>query len=572
MSRDDIQSRRDFLKTAGMGSAVLALSGMANWQCTPPKKRPNILFLFSDDQRFDTIEALDNPHIHTPHLNRLVKRGITFTRAHIMGGTSGAVCMPSRAMVLTGRTLFHIYNRGASIPEEHVMFPEFLKKEGYTTFGTGKWHNHRSSFARCFSDGGKIMFGGMSDHLKVPVYDFDITGEYAKNNESTADKFSSELFSNEAISFIKNRKSDLPFCLNVSYTAPHDPRMAPKEYQDLYPTETVQLPGNFIPEHPFDNGELGVRDENLASFPRTEEEIKKHISGYYAMITHLDAQIGQILDALEESGISKDTIIVFSGDNGLAVGQHGLLGKQNIYDHSVRVPLIFAGPGIPQDIRSDTLCYLLDIYPTLFELLGFPIPESVEGISLVPAIKNSKKKIRESVFLAYRHLQRGVRTNDNWKLITYNVRGKETTQLFDLNNDPWEKKNLAFDPSSKNQLDRLMARLKAHMNELDDFCDLNKPNWGLPEEKYAVTKVQHLGVGKPVKLLNDATPKYSLNGAEVLVDGFLASTKFNDGYWVGLHGEDLDVVVDLGKTYSLRKISVNFLENQESWIFLPDSF
>ncbi|MFC2168368.1 hypothetical protein ACFLRW_05225, partial [Acidobacteriota bacterium] len=102
-------------------------------------------------------------------------------------------------------------------------------------------------------------------------------------------------------------------------------------------------------------------------------------------------------------------------------------------------------------------------------------------------------------------------------------------------------------------------------------CDLNKPNWGLPEEKYAVTKVQHLGVGKPVKLLNDATPKYSLNGAEVLVDGFLASTKFNDGYWVGLHGEDLDVVVDLGKTYSLRKISVNFLENQESWIFLPDS-
>lgn len=480
---DDSQSRRDFLKTAGIGSAALALSGLSHWQCAPAKKRPNLLFLFSDDQRFDTIEALNNPNIHTPHLNRLVKRGISFTRAHIMGGTSGAVCMPSRAMVLTGRTLFHIYNRGASIPEDHVMFPEILKKKGYTTFGTGKWHTHRSSFARCFSNGGKIMFGGMSDHLKVPVYDFDPTGAYSKDNEYSADKFSSELFSDEAIHFVENYKSDQPFFISISFTAPHDPRMAPKEYQDLYPAEIIQLPKNFMPKHPFDNGEMQVRDENLASFPRNEEEIKKHIAGYYAMITHLDAQIGRILDALDGSGKAENTIIVFSGDNGLAVGQHGLLGKQNIYDHSVRIPLIFAGPGIPQDIRSDTLCYLLDIYPTLFELLGFPIPETVEGISLVPAIKNSKKKIRESVFLAYRHLQRGMRTDDNWKLILYNIKGEQTTQLFNLSNDPWEMNNLSRDPSFKDRLERLTDLLKTRMTELDDFCDLDKTNWGLPEEK-----------------------------------------------------------------------------------------
>jgi len=571
MAIKDSQSRRDFLKTAGLGSAALALSGLVNLQCTQQKKRPNILFLFSDDQRFDTIEALNNPHIHTPNLNRLVKRGITFTRAHIMGGTSGAVCMPSRAMVLTGRTLFHIYNRGASIPEEHVMFPEFLKKEGYVTFGTGKWHNHRSSFSRCFSDGGKIMFGGMSDHLKVPVYDFDVNGEYAKDNEYTADKFSSELFSDEAINFVQNHKSDLPFFIYISYTAPHDPRMAPKEYQDLYPPDTIQLPDNFMPKHPFDNGEMKVRDENLASFPRTEEEIKNHIASYYAMITHLDSQIGRILDALEESGNTENTIIIFSGDNGLAVGQHGLLGKQNIYDHSARIPLIFAGPGIPQDIRSDTLCYLLDIYPTLFELLDFPIPETVEGISLVPAIKKKKKTIRDSVFLAYRHLQRGVRTDDNWKLIFYNVRGEVTTQLFNLNDDPGEMHNLVSDNSHKNQLERLTSILKTHMIELDDFCDLDKPNWGFPDEKYATTKVQHLGVGKPVKLINNATPRYSQKGVEVLADGILATTTFNDGNWIGLHGEDLDVVVDLGKIHSLSKISVNFLENQESWIFLPNS-
>lgn len=478
MAEEASKSRRDFLKTAGMSSAVLAFSGLVNWQCGPAKKRPNIIFLFSDDQRFDTIEALNNPHIHTPNLNRLVKRGVTFTRAHIMGGTSGAVCMPSRAMVLTGRTLFHIYNRGASIPEEHLMFPEILKREGYTNFGTGKWHNNRSSFARCFSDGGKIMFGGMSDHLKVPVHDFDTTGEYKKDSAFIANKFSSELFSDEAINFIQKYESDKPFFIYISYTAPHDPRMAPKEYQDLYPTDTIQLPDNFMPKHPFDNGEMEIRDENLASFPRTKEEIKKHIAGYYAMITHLDAQIGRVLDALEESGKAQDTIIVYAGDNGLAVGQHGLLGKQNIYDHSVRVPLIFAGPGIPQDKRLDSLCYLLDIYPTLFVLMGLPIPESVEGKSLVPAFKNSGKNIRESVFLAYRHLQRGLRTKINWKLIKYNVSGVETTQLFNLNNDPWEMNNLVSDASSKSQLERLTTLLKTHMKELDDFCDLDKSNWG----------------------------------------------------------------------------------------------
>ncbi len=481
MGKDVSQGRRDFLKTAGWGSAALAFSGLVNWQCQSAKRQPNILFLFSDDQRFDTIAALDNPRIQTPNLDQLVKKGVAFTRAFIMGGTSGAVCMPSRAMVLTGRTLFHIYNRGASIPDQHVMFPEILKTLGYTNFGTGKWHNHRSSFARCFSGGGKIMFGGMSDHLQVPVYDFDATGEYPKDHEYFTDKFSSELFSNEAIKFLQSHKSNSPFFISVSYTAPHDPRMAPKEYLDLYPSDTIQLPDNFMPNHPFDNGELKIRDEKLAAFPRTEEEIKKHIADYYAMITHLDAQIGRILDALEDSGKAEDTIIVFTGDNGLALGQHGLMGKQNIYDHSVRIPLIFAGPGIPKNKRADTLCYLLDIYPTLLDLLEVPVPETVEGRSLVPALKNSKKSIRESVFLAYRHFQRGVRTQNNWKLILYNVRGKETTQLFNLNNDPWEKNNLASNPIFKNQHAQLFALLKTHMNELDDFCDLDKPDWGVSD-------------------------------------------------------------------------------------------
>jgi arylsulfatase A-like enzyme len=398
-----------------------------------------------------------------------------------MGGTSGAVCMPSRAMLLCGRTLFHLDNKGASIPRAHIMLPELLRQKGYRTFGTGKWHNGKRAYARCFEDGGKILFGGMNDHMDLPVYDFDPKGEYPQESRYQEKTFSSVLFSNQAIKFLEGYASDEPFFLYVSYTAPHDPRMAPEDFTAMYKSDKIPLPENFMPEHPFDNGELDIRDENLAPHPRTPEVIRKHIASYYAMISHLDFHIGRVLETLKRTGKADNTIIVFTGDNGLAVGQHGLLGKQNLYDHSVRVPLIFSGPGIPRNKVTDALCYLLDIYPTLCDLLGYSAPLSVEGSSLKDIINGKKEKIRERVFLAYRHLQRGLRTVDNWKLIKYHVSGKETTQLFNLNDDPWELNNLANDTSYQQRLKELTALLQADMEALDDFCSLDKPDWGLSE-------------------------------------------------------------------------------------------
>ena len=209
--------------------------------------------------------------------------------------------------------------------------------------------------------------------------------------------------------------------------------------------------------------------------------VQEHIAAYYAMITHLDSQIGRILDILEERGLAENTIIVFTGDNGLAVGQHGLLGKQNLYDHSVRVPLIFSGPGIPGGVQFDALCYLLDIYPTLCEMIGHPIPTTVEGQSLVQVLKGNEDTLRESLFLAYKKIQRGVRTDDNWKLIKYNVRGVQTTQLFNLKEDPFEMNNLVSDDRCRRRLTALTLLLKQSMHDLDDFCDLDKPNWGFLE-------------------------------------------------------------------------------------------
>ena len=196
----------------------------------------------------------------------------------------------------------------------------------------------------------------------------------------------------------------------------------------------------------------------------------------------------------------------------------------------------------------------------------------MEGKSLLPVIQDPAQSIRESLFLAYTHIHRAVRTENDWKLIKWNIKGTETTQLFHLGQDPWEIKNLADDPAYSQQLLELTKLMKDHMRHLNDFCDLDKPNWGLPEEKHTTTEVRHLAMGKKIQLLNDAVPKYNTRGAHVLIDGIRASSQFDDGYWLGLEGEDLDAVIELGTAFAINRVAVGFLENQASWIFLPAEF
>ena len=258
----------------------------------------------------------------------------------------------------------------------------------------------------------------------------------------------------------------------VSYTAPHDPRMAPKACTDLYPPEKIELPPNFLPVHPFDNGELRIRDEMLAPFPRTPEAVRQHLAAYYAMITHVDAQIGRVLDALAAAGHADDTIVVFAGDNGLAVGQHGLMGKQNLYDHSVRVPLVFRGPGVPKGAACDALTYLHDVFPTTCDLAGLTVPESVESVSLAPLIAGRAKAVRDSVFAAYTSVQRMVR-DERWKLIRYPYAAR--TQLFDLQADPWETKDLSAEPGQAGQIARLNKLLKQWQRRTGDRLDVDNP-------------------------------------------------------------------------------------------------
>lgn len=438
--------------------------------------KPNILVLFTDDQRYNTIRALGNSEIHTPTLDRLVERGCTFTHAHIQGGTSGAVCMPSRAMLHSGRCLMRFPDMGKQLPQDIPTMGSHFQAHGYNSFGCGKWHNGQAAFNRCFNSGDAIFFGGMADHWDVPMHHYAADGNYGEDSQYDRKGIhSTESISNAAISFIQ-QEHEKPWFNYVSFLAPHDPRTMPQWFHDLYQGDDVSLPKNYLPEHPFDNGDLELRDELLEERPRPRSAIQRHLREYYAMISHLDFQIGRIFEALEQSGQAENTIIVFAGDNGLAVGSHGLMGKQNLYEHSTRVPLIFAGPGIPCNTRSDAFCYLFDIFPSLCAALELDTPDSVDGKNLLPVMQQKTEQVYEYVHTAYRHYQRAVR-DQRWKLIAYAVDGQYREQLFDLKNDPQELHDLIDVAAHAAEKERLQMELRKWQSDWYDELEWGQAFW-----------------------------------------------------------------------------------------------
>ena len=460
-------------------------------------KKPNVLFIVTDDQRFDTIHALGNDEIITPNLDRLTEKGMSFTKAHIAGGTCGAVCMPSRAMILTGRNPFHLQELGGDIPEIHTTMPQAFKENGYETIGLGKFHNGCPAYARSFTQGAKVFFGGMWDHWNVPTCRFDPTGKYDNVinfvvdfyndnhpqqqhcDEFSPGKHSSELLTDAAIDMLKkNAGKEKPFFMYLAYLAPHDPRTMPDRFRQMYDESKITLPPNFQEVIDTNYPLMVHRDEHLAEYPRKPEEIRRHIAEYYAMITHLDYEIGRLLDALEESGEADNTIIVFTGDNGLAVGQHGWLGKEDIYEHGVRIPLIIAGPGIEKNTKNDAYVYLYDVFPTLCEKIGIDIPSSTDGKSFAKLLdgKNGDEH-RDELYLIFDEFVRGIK-DKRYKLIEYRNGDNEEdkwTFLYDLKNDPWEKNSLAKDEKYRDILLHLRERMLSHRDEWEE----QKHPWGV---------------------------------------------------------------------------------------------
>ncbi len=398
--------------------------------------RPNILFFIMDDQRADTIHGLGNPDIATPTLDSLAEHGV-----YLRPYTAVPVCTPSRAEVLTGR---HPFRNGCRWFDEPIrpditLLPVALHDAGYHCCHIGKWHNDGHPAERGFHETHGV-FPGCGRRG-------DVIGEYRGHefaywdNDVLVQGHSTEVLTATAIDFLQRAPQDQPWFCYIALHSPHDPRTAPAPWRDMYRGPLPPLPPNFMPEHPFDNGDMLIRDERLASFPRGHDEIRRHRADYYAMISHHDHYIGQVLHELRRLGSYDNTLIVFTSDHGLACGSHGLLGKENLYEHSVRVPLLLAGPNLPKGRRydRDCLCGHLDLFPTLMDYLGLPPPRTCEGVSYLEVLLGSRKTIRETIGAAYRDCMR-MATDGRYKLIYYPH--IDRTQLFDLANDPYEINDL----------------------------------------------------------------------------------------------------------------------------------
>ena len=444
---------------------------------------PNIVFIFADDQRADTIAALGNPVIKTPNLDRLVKRGVAFTRAYMQGGNQGATCVPSRAMLLSGRSLAQIDEKLL----KHQTWPHAFGAAGYATFAAGKWHNGPPSIPKSFQQAKALFVGGMANPLKAPTSDMLPTGKLTPSKISP--KHLCEEATDETLAFLKSQDGKQPFFSYLAFDGPHDPHIVPEGFPIDYAPASIPLPPNFLPQHPFDNGEMVIRDEQLLPWPRKQADIQTMLAEYYRYISFLDVQVGRVLDAVDASPYAAHTIIVFAADSGVARGSHGLIGKQNLYEHSMRVPLIVAGPGIAADKRSEAMCYLFDVLPTLGKLCGVTTPPGSNGREFAAVLKDPSQSARPFLMFGYKSIQKAL-SDGRWKLIRYPH--VDRTQLFDLQADPYETKDLSTLPEHAERIKEMLAKLAAEMKADGDNDPLTAAKI-LPADWKAPSKVPKPG-------------------------------------------------------------------------------
>lgn len=450
------------------------------------EKRPNFLFILVDDQSpFDL--KLYNPQstLETPNIDKLAAQGMVFDGAYHMGSFSGAVCMPSRHMIMSGRTVWHLppapWGSKTSPPQlEQNTMPAVFNRAGYATMRTCKQGNSYEAANKLF------------------------TVRHDASKRGGTDESGSTWHGDQVMNYLGDReaaKDTKPFLIYYGFSHPHDTRDGRPELLAKYGAvnhtdesnppslHTLQppLPLNYLKAHPFDMTHADVRDEVAVSGVwkrRDEASIRNEIGRQYACSENIDIQIGRVLKQLEADGELDNTYIFYTADHGMSIGRHGLMGKQNLYQHTWRVPFIVKGPGIKAGTRVEGNIYLLDILATLCDLAGVAAPKSNEGTSFKPVLMGEKPAIRDVLYGAYaggsKPGMRCVKQGD-WKLIRYEApdRGVNETQLFNLAENPDEflKEhgkpgelliNLAGDPKHAEKLKEMQALLLSEMRRVDD--------------------------------------------------------------------------------------------------------
>lgn len=460
--------------------------------------KPNILFIFADDQSYDTFGPKDDPLVQTPHLDRLANRGIQFTHCFNMGSWSGAVCVASRAMLNTGKTLWHAYEieqtlraqrRSSKAIDQRLLdtyWSRRMSRLGYETYFSGKWHvsvsphllfDHVAHIRPGMpkdSRGNKKNRVGYHRPVEGKVDEWD-AADPKFGGFWEGGKHWSEVLADDAIGFLQAEgkkakdRSRNPFFMYLAFNAPHDPRQSPQAFLDLYPLEKIRPTLPFLSQYPFLTSGLSptLRDEALAIYPRTEYAVKVHRREYYAIITHMDEQIGRIINELERQGLRENTWIFFTADHGLACGHHGLFGKQNMYDHSTRTPFLIVKPENDHD-EIHTPIFLQDIMATSLELAGDEKRKGIEFRSLLKLVKGKKEK-PNPIYTAYLETQRALR-HDGWKLILYPK--LKVKRLYNYEKDPFEIRDRAAETSQLPKMKALFGLLQKEQGRLNDGLDL----------------------------------------------------------------------------------------------------
>ena len=440
--------------------------------------KPNFLVIVTDDQRPDTIAALGNPRIATPNLDWLVKNGMTFENFLC----ANPLCVPSRAEILTGRTGFRngVLGMGREqMDPKLTLWSAAMAAAGYHAWYSGKWMNDGKPTTRgyhetrgLFSSGGGTWKRGevVRGRKGRPITGYrnwtfkDAEGKPDLTKGIGLTPLTDRHIADGALEFLQ-RETKQPFFLHVNFTGPHDPLIYPSGYEKKYAGAKMKLPTNFKLRHPFDHGNFDGRDERLLAWPRTVADVKDELAVYYAVLDHIDHQVGRLLAQLRADRRLDNTYVIFTSDHGLALGSHGLMGKQNMYDHSIEVPFIIAGPGIARGARTGAFGYLRDMFPTTCELAGITIPKTVQSRSLSPVLLGKRKTVHRLGYGYFRDVQRMVR-DENWKLIFYPKLKKY--QLFDLANDPNELNNLAEAPSQMPRMKRMRQVMARWFHDLGD--------------------------------------------------------------------------------------------------------
>ncbi len=415
-------------------------------------ERVNVVLLVADDLRADVMSVYGGP-VATPNLEKLAARGCLFTRA----SCGYPICHVSRTEIVTGRSLVAEASSGKTIAFDPTWttWPACMRQAGWHTVYSGKWHVQGTPNSRGYSATSALYSGGGSagkplSFPRTPT-GLAVTGYTGWTFKGADDKpllehgigltpTTDAIITQGAVAAI-NHRSNRPLFLHVNFTAPHDPLFWPSGMENSYSAQSITLPENFRDSHPFDHGNIVGRDEIVVPAPRSRAAVQAERAIYYGLVANLDKQVGMILETIDRNG--GQWLIIFTSDQGLSLGSHGLMGKQNQYEHTANPPLIIAGKGIPTNRRLNTNCALRDLYPTCCELAGVPIPHSVQGKSLQRLINGHASQVHPFVYGYFTDTQRMIRSEDGWKLIWYPKVAR--TQLFHTPSDPWELNDLSQD-------------------------------------------------------------------------------------------------------------------------------